>query len=280
MRRQVSSLWQYDEIIKHAPNSLRVVLGIKAASWISCRQLHKSLCNQECTSCGRFGPVLYLLTCSRACYLCIERKTCFFPMTVGHARKEFGLGQHEVNSLPSAITLPGVYADSENKWHKRIKLVDSTFAKQAGMVLHGSEREMQEYVIYILPESLLIHASHVQRETLRERSAYAAKLSAWEAQNRGDIPHDRHSRPRQPFLNAWIDGGIEDSRRFMCIVKFPWLDRTNHKVEWGLGCKGCTKKRKHANAGGDMAFRTRYTAKDLVEHIQWCPRSLGRFHKH
>jgi hypothetical protein len=145
-RFTIDTLWQYSEIIRYAPNSLRAALSINVGTSISCRQLHTNLCSQECIACGRFGAFLYLLTCSRVCYVCLVEDPRFLPLTPKHARVAFGLSSNEISKLNTAITLPGKYSHSSKIWQTRISLVDRTSSHLAGIRLHKSVEQMEEYV--------------------------------------------------------------------------------------------------------------------------------------
>ncbi|KAH7333252.1 hypothetical protein BKA65DRAFT_459953 [Rhexocercosporidium sp. MPI-PUGE-AT-0058] len=109
-RLAIDMLWQYNEIITYASNCLRAALSINVSTSISCRQLHTELCSQECVTCGRFGAFLYLLTCSRVCYVCLVEDPRFLPLTPKHARRAFGLSSYETGKLLTATTLPGIYS--------------------------------------------------------------------------------------------------------------------------------------------------------------------------
>lgn len=150
IRLTIDTLWQYNEIITHAPNTLRAALSINVGTIISCRQLHGALCSQECVACGRFGAFLYLLTCSRVCYECLVEDPRFLPLTPKHARVAFGLSSCEIAKLPTAIAIPGIYSQSSKIQRTRTALVDRTTSRLAGISLHNSVEQMEEYVYRII----------------------------------------------------------------------------------------------------------------------------------
>lgn len=145
-RLTIDKLWQYKEIVEYASNCLRAVLSIEVDTLISCRQLHMELCSQNCVSCGRLGTVLYLLTCSRTCFVCMIGNPRFAPLTSRHARVAFGLSTHETRKLPTAITIPGEYSEFSKIRRKRETLVDQTSARLAGIRVHKTVERMEEYV--------------------------------------------------------------------------------------------------------------------------------------
>jgi hypothetical protein len=148
-RLTIDTLWQYNEIITYASNSLRAALSINVGTSISCRQLHTELCSQECVTCGRFGAFLYLLTCSRVCYVCLVEDPRFLPLTPKHARIAFGLSSYETGKLPTALTLPGIYSHNSKIRRTRISLIDRTSSRLEGIRLHKSVEQMEEYVHWI-----------------------------------------------------------------------------------------------------------------------------------
>jgi hypothetical protein len=58
----------------------------------------------------------------------------------------------------------------------------------------------------------------------------------------------------------------------MCAARFPWLDKSQHKVEWGLQCQGC--KRKIARIDGKLDWNWLHTEKGYPKHVRQCPKSL------
>ena len=148
MRRAVGELKQYDDIIRYASNSLRGVLAIEVGSSITLRQFYERLCSSQCTACGRFGALLYLLTCSRVCDTCYALDSRFLPVTPYYAQTAYGLSATTVNTFPKAKSIPGAHSYSPpSQSYARAVLVDSGLAEQAGTKLHGSKLQMELYVV-------------------------------------------------------------------------------------------------------------------------------------
>jgi len=89
----VAALPQYKVIISYALDALRVVLSIGIGQWITCNDLLTALCTAECKECGDFGGYLFLLTCTRVCFLCFTRNENYLPLRYSHARRKFGLNR-------------------------------------------------------------------------------------------------------------------------------------------------------------------------------------------
>ena len=157
VRNTIDSIWQYQSIIHHAPNSIRAALSIHVVSLVSCRRLYEELCSYECATCGRFGPYLYLLNFTRACYICLTENPRFLPITPAHARKSFGISTKNTNNLPTALSIPGSFSNIPKIRRGRISLVDRVHSKEVGIRLHGSRERMEQYVnILILKKDSLI----------------------------------------------------------------------------------------------------------------------------
>ena len=268
-RFTVDTLPQYNNIITHAPSSIRAALSINMSPWISCRQLHKELCSQECAGCGSFGAFLYLLSCQRICYICLLEETRFLPLTPANARIEFGLNHHELSKLPIALSLPGRYSEWTKIRRARIALVDRESARQAGIAIHHSSAQMKEYVgsSPFFP-SLTSNNCMRARYTLQLKAGRAAKYEA--RLLRRDFGSRKPSCP--PYTNLF-DGKGANPYRFMCVVGFPWLDRCSGKVERGLSCRGCRDKFDFETEG-QLDWRRLYTANGYLQHIKKCDKSI------
>ena len=148
-RSAVDALWQYRDIVTHAIASLRAALSLQVASYVSCRTLHQELCSKTCVNWGHFGAILYLLSCSRVCYVCLNDNPRLLPLRPTKARYAFGLCSHELAGLPKARSLPGHYAVGDKTRRDRLDWVDYSAAREAGIKLHGSAKQMEEYVTYL-----------------------------------------------------------------------------------------------------------------------------------
>jgi hypothetical protein len=156
-RKTIDSMKEYDDIITHAPSTLRAALSINLGSWISCRQVYNTLCSQECAGCRRFGPFLYLLSCSRVCYICLLKDQRFLPMVPEYAKTAFKLSSQQLAGLPTALTIPGRYAEATfpqaaagepngTQVTDRFKLVDRSAAYKAVYMEYPSLEQLKEYV--------------------------------------------------------------------------------------------------------------------------------------
>lgn len=65
----VDSVPQYAAIFKHCPNIIRAIVSIQANAF-NLDVLYRSLSASRCSSCKSIGDHLYLIGCSRVCFLC------------------------------------------------------------------------------------------------------------------------------------------------------------------------------------------------------------------
>jgi len=108
----VAALPQYKVIISYVLDALRGVLSIGIGQWITCNDLFTTLCTAECKKCGDFGGYLFLLTCTRVCFL---RNDNYLPLRYSHARRKFGFNRQTITHLPQMRSLPGTYTPQKKK---------------------------------------------------------------------------------------------------------------------------------------------------------------------
>ncbi|KFA71054.1 hypothetical protein S40288_05533 [Stachybotrys chartarum IBT 40288] len=228
----------YRAIALHASNAPRGILAIQTGRWITCERLFDKLCTAECERCGDFGGYLYIIICSRVCFLCLSHGKRFLPLRPSHARRKFGLDKAMVATLPRMRVKPGIYSPNEKK-APSATLVDYRCALRAGVARHGSLAAMRAFVADAQAGELQAYSRRAEEagHTSRVRKPQAAD------------PHDGHSG--NPF-------------RFVAIVRVPWLDRTasQGEVEWGFHCLGCAKSNRLP-----LHFRRKFSAVSFAEHL-------------
>ncbi|KAI9677624.1 MAG: hypothetical protein M1817_006578 [Caeruleum heppii] len=120
VRLAVDALPHFNVIVTHTPNALRALLSVGLAHTFTCRTLYDTICSSTCVGCGDFGSFLYLLTCSRICFLCMIDEERFQPLTRAHAKAKFALDNRTLSSIPFLRTLPGIYS----QWEKGQSFMD------------------------------------------------------------------------------------------------------------------------------------------------------------
>ena len=266
----VNSLPQHRDIVAHAPNALRAMLGTGLASHFGIEDLHRALRSEECFQCGSFGPFLYLLSCRRCCYVCLARAPDTLPISREDAEHGYGLPQSITWRLPCMKSLPGRYTYDPQSFPKRgmhnyprgnthiqrFALISTQAAKEAGKAFHGSEEAMQAYEaeLQILPR---IMDSHGQVD-----DGNAVWLHYW---RQLQVPG------RQTLLDRdWSHEAQSqyEPQRFMAAIRFPRLDPWKGIGEWGISCKGCRDG--HWIDDEDNDWEKVYTRRGYLAHFEQC----------
>ncbi|KAI1399366.1 hypothetical protein F4819DRAFT_420819 [Hypoxylon fuscum] len=244
------SIPQYKDISTHAQNALQGILCIGTGQWMTLRTLYDKLCTYRCDHCGDFGGYLYLLTCKRLCFLCLIHKRPYFPLLRTHARFMFGLNHQTVEALPRMRVLPGLYSPSRKKATPLV-LVDYESALNAGISLHGSLSNMQQYV---------------EHKKAQDDQAYAEKVAA--ARLRGSI-----RQPHRSVTEAF-DAHAFNPLRFVVIVRVPWFNTALREEDWGSYCIGCED-----SSEPPLHYRRKFTVTSFDDHLRQCGRIIdGKHH--
>lgn len=79
---------------------------------------------------------------------------------------------------------------------------------------------------------------------------------------------------RRPILDA-RRGCTANPRRFMAIVRAPWIQTSTNSVEWGFHCKGCERCYRER----PMHWRRKYNAATFADHLEGCGPIVGGVHR-
>jgi hypothetical protein len=240
----VDALPEYSSIRRHAPATLLGAQAIGVDAHITLRALLATLRSPECEDCGDFGGYLYLPTCRRVCFPCLDSREQYLPMTPETAKYMCGLDQRTVDALPRMRTVAGVYSSIPEVVPGGMELIDVETARRAGRKLHGGQYEMDELVgerqwMWPGPRGVKY------RETLK------LHLEGY------------------PVDHAWDLG---NPLRFVAVVRVPWL-RTLHEADWGFHCVGCKGKDRWP-----LNRRRMFTAESFKAHLAECGRIVGGEH--
>ena len=256
----VHSLPQYRDIVAHAPNALRAMLSTGMASYYSIDDLYGSLRSQECFLCGSFGPLLYLLSCSRCCWRCLAEASDALPVSRESAILSFGLPSSAVLQFPCMRSLPGRYSLDffDGDTHKRrLALINSKAAEEAGIKLHGSKEAMEAY------EADPHGVPRFPRAIILPRSAGNRNVTS--LRGRWQMMSTSRKCTRGPL---WSEHARYEPRRFMAAIRFPTVDSSNGTIEWGLSCKGCRDGPPNDDASRDWEIM--YTQSGFLAHFDQC----------
>lgn len=140
----VESLASYNLIMKHASTALIALGRTKLITSHTAATLHAAFVSDRCVTCQQYAAFLFLPTCERCCYYCLERERSLRVITIPMARICFGLSQLDLGQIPNMCTLPGRYAVRHILQHrKRVKLISVKQAERLGIAIHGSREAME-----------------------------------------------------------------------------------------------------------------------------------------
>ena len=270
----VNSLPQYREIVAHAPNALRAMLGTGLASDFGIDDLHRALRSDKCFQCDSFGSFLYLLSCRRCCYVCLAKASDTLPISREIAKHCYGLPQSIISRLPCMRSLPGrymhdqrslprryVHDHSRRNTHKRqFALVGTQAAKEAGKAFHGSEEALQVYQaeLQLLPK--FVRSIDIHRQAGISSAVWLKWWRQLQEPGRDGLrgPHWSHEAHHTQYK----------PQRFMAAIRFPTLDPSKGIGEWGISCKGCRDGPPNDDESQD--WEKVYTKRGYLAHFDQC----------
>ncbi|EME39230.1 hypothetical protein DOTSEDRAFT_56677 [Dothistroma septosporum NZE10] len=191
---------QFKQILKHNTTALRAMLAIQVGSYTSCTDLLRTLKTANCEHCGDFAGYIYLLHCTRVCFLCFTEEMRYLPLTAPQLYRDFGISKISLPGLPFMKSLPGRYSPNGTMCPKSLTLYDRDSAKKAGIAAHGSQAVMEQFVT----------------------GNFSRKMDEFENRERKYINGPPAPKPRRPISALEEhDGRSSNPRRFMSIVNAP-----------------------------------------------------------
>ncbi|KAH8799892.1 hypothetical protein F5882DRAFT_394033 [Hyaloscypha sp. PMI_1271] len=203
----VGMLPAYRDLGTFAYDALRALSATGLLSKYSAKYLYFILCQDRCIGCTSFGSFLFLPTGCRCCFSCIETNPEMVVVSASTAAALFGLANKALRQIAIITTVLGDYGISQKTHRRRIRIVSRQEARKVGILIHGSEEEMERAA------ALGIRRGNVLREN--DRPPKVANRS---------IP--------QPL-------GANDTLRFMACTPFPYLYVQERRIDKGVCCRGC-----------------------------------------
>lgn len=242
----VDCLPQYRAIVQHSPQLLRGVLATGIGASISCQKVLETLETALCEVCRDFAGFVYLPTCSRVCALCFSNQDDYYPLLAMEVKLSYDIDPDLFASVPRMLTLPD-YTMGAFESQGRMVVYDHGSARQAAITHFGSLEAMQR------------RADSLRRE---RGALYEEQYKRWERKGR---PVGRQPR-RLP------EAPEDHPRRFLGIVRAPWLDPRTKQIFWGFHCSGC---RDDVYMNTELHWRRMYSADTFDKHIRdWGPVEL------
>lgn len=240
----VDGMPQFKQIAKHNKTTLQAMLSTGTASRLSCIDILRTLETRDCESCGDFAGYIYLLSCSRVCFLCFTRDPRYLPLGAVQVWRRFGLENSKLSNLPQMNSLPGRYSPAEKLCRNRLTLYDYDSAQQAGITLHGSQAAMDKFT-----------ADDLSR-----------KMDDYQRRNTEYLKGASRTKPRKPAGATEAFDMLEtNAYRFMAVVCAPWIRPKEGLAVQGFHCRGCEDK-----GTRPYHWRRQYTNETFSEHVRQC----------
>lgn len=141
-------------------------------------------------------------------------------------------------------TAPGCYSPRNIKVRKGLTLIDHNAARDAGFAVHSSASAMEQYTSNI---------------ALKKMQKYQYRKSQLTESTGRSIP-------RRPRTEDEFDGYTSNPRRFVAIVRAPYLDRRLGSPVKGFHCVAC--KVHHYNR--PLHWRRKFTEESFKRHVTEC----------
>ena len=211
----VQSSPAYRELLSCAPEAMSALSQTRTLRYHSASMLQASLRSEKCVSCGRFGVYLFLPTCERCCYECLERNQSLWVIPIAKAGKCFKLSARQMEKLPFILKVFGP--------DERVKLVS---VKDAKIIANRRHRSLKS-------------TERTLRSSLRDQiSECEAVMFRWlQAAPLQPLNRDLDLLPRTQVLP-------QDNYPGQASVFFPSMSR-NKEPEFGIWCRGCDWINKH-----------------------------------
>lgn len=264
----VESLPEYRDLMRHAPKALAALGRTGLVRLHSAARIHDSLRSKDCESCGDFGPFLFLPTCKRCCYLCLQENQSFWTVPLSVAVECFQLSPSEAQALPQMRSIPGQYGAKQEVSRLPLNLVCVGTAKELAIADNKSMDEVRQSLESKRFQGLPLNKYH------RLRFLQDAPLTP----------------PGQEIRGRLYDPDIpDDDYCGMASVAFPHVT-ADSRVECGLWCMGCQlsyRERLPSEAipvrmahrllprrpGGGVAYAEHFIARNRAEflgHVEVC----------
>lgn len=201
----VDSVPAYRATLQLCPNIVRGLYSIHYGAYVSLDTLWSTLRRARCEDCGDLGGYIYLLTCRRVCFLCLDTACRFYPLQLAEASKQYGIKKDSLCDMLAKRSVPGVYTGAEKARRIPKVLLDRDMVRQWALDLHSSEDRVLDFLKQKVNS---LEAQYQDRCRAREAGQTDKRL--------------REPTPTQP-----TNGRLGDPRRYIAIVQAPYV---NHQT--------------------------------------------------
>lgn len=240
-RALIDRLPSYSFIARHAPEAIRAMLATQMAAHFTAPDILDAICQEVCSACGHFGPLLRLFCCRRFCRACMLSSYELLPMSVAAAKMEFGLNDRSLKLLPILFTVPGIYTDDDRRYQRRLELISRKAAVEVGIQQYGSleavpKRRKPMSILQVVSEQQnnqpYIYMSSIRVPTVNRHTGFAdTGVACLGCKNSIRYPKARGLRPRDTLFTA--PGFVQHYRNCELAQKLP---RPNARADalWNL----------------------------------------------
>ncbi|POS69710.1 hypothetical protein DHEL01_v211895 [Diaporthe helianthi] len=229
----------------------------------SVSQLHSVLKSQSCETCLGYGAFLFLPTCSRTCWQCLQFRKERLVVPVGVARKALGLTEADQEGIPVMWSIPGRYGIRQLEWGSA-SLVAVADATELAISKYGSAGRLLEALGGKSITGTGVHSARQLRSLLWSEGYFDANL----------VPDVGSS-----LVGRYFGRGS---------IRFPSLDMASGEIECGHWCRGCgCAEEQRSQLPEDVVAqivpsdvepdrellrlaRTAYSRTEFLEHVQHC----------
>lgn len=136
-RSIVTDIQEYSLVARHGLEGLRGLMRAGLAQYHLLRDLYQSLLVQSCTSCGLFGPLLFLFTLERCCFSCLKSSERYHVLAQSTFSSLANVSRTRLSRFPGLLlqTVPGIYNMMEVPARRPKALV--SVVKATSMLLAG-----------------------------------------------------------------------------------------------------------------------------------------------
>ena len=253
-RLAVDEIPQYGTIRAQAPELLRAVFSHGIARWTLIEDLFNALISQTCTLCGNFAPFIYLLSCNRACEVCVSHDPQFCAQLASSAKAK-SVDDRALASPPTLRSTPGSSIHRQHTHLEQLALFDWKAANLLAVAMRNKAKEIENTL-----------GSRLYPRANRDKAMPRSQRIVEEK-------NDQVDNPVHPRLKTTNDTQVP---RLVGIIHVPWLNRVSGKLEWGVSCKGCERGLGTSTQGmSHSSSRVRmYSQDDFLKHLECCTAGL------
>lgn len=141
-RTVVESLPAYNAVMSHAPAAVAALGRTNLLSLHSVSQLLETMRSERCALCPEYGAFLFLPTCKRSCWQCLQFNASMRLITSYQARRFLGLTTKHLQRLHIVHTIPGIYGLARKQSTKSYQLFSASEATELAVSVYGSSENL------------------------------------------------------------------------------------------------------------------------------------------